>query len=538
MNLLQVENLEVAFRGQPPVVKGISFSLKKGEMLALVGESGSGKSVSALAIMQLHDPQNVYYPAGSIQFQGHELLGESEASLQRRRGNDMAMIFQEPMSALNPLHTIGKQIAEMIRYHQPLSESEIQARMQELLGLVGLDKLKTRLDSYPHQLSGGERQRVMIAIALANNPDLLIADEPTTALDVTLQAQIIALLKDLQKRLGLAILLITHDLTLVRHAADHVAIMREGEIIEQGDTLSVFDNPKHPYTQHLLASEPSGEAVTLPSLPHCLLRADSVSVSFAGTRRLFSPNTPDHVALLPTSLNVQRGETLGIVGESGSGKTTLGLALLRLIQSKGDIFYEEQNISLLTTQQLQPLRRRLQFVFQDPFASLNPRMSIGDIVSEGLLVHEPSLSHRDRKARVIDILREVGLEAEMRNRYPHEFSGGQRQRINIARAMILQPDLVVLDEPTSALDLSLQAQIITLLKEMQRRRGTSYLFISHDLRVLRAIAHRLIVMKQGAIVETGSCGDILTHPKHPYTQELIQSAFLHENGRNPAGGAL
>jgi microcin C transport system ATP-binding protein len=529
MSLLAVENLQVAFTGTQPVVKGVSFHIEKGEMLALVGESGSGKSVTALSLMQLHDRQRVSYPAGSIRFNGRELLGLPEKELRQLRGDDMAMIFQEPMSALNPLHSIGKQIAEMIRFHQPLREIEIRARVQELLGLVGLDKLRNRLHAYPHELSGGERQRVMIAMALANNPHLLIADEPTTALDVTLQAQIIALLKDLQQRLGLAILLITHDLTLVRHAADRVAIMRYGEIVEHGDTAAVFATPAHPYTQHLLASEPSGHAVPLPAGGAPTLIARQVSVRYSSRRGLWKPPAVT-VALEPTDLAVQPGETLGIVGESGSGKTTLGLALLRLIRSTGSIAYQGTEISALNTRELRPLRRKLQFVFQDPFASLNPRMNIGEIIAEGLSVHEPLLTHKQRKTRVIDILREVGLEAEMRNRYPHEFSGGQRQRINIARAMILEPELVVLDEPTSALDLSLQAQIIALLKEMQARRRTSYLFISHDLRVIRAIAHRIIVMRQGRIVEQGETEALFDHPKHPYTQDLLRAAYLHKNG--------
>jgi microcin C transport system ATP-binding protein len=530
MTLLAVQGLQVAFAGSAPVVKGVSFTLEKGEMLALVGESGSGKSVTALSLMQLHDRTQVDYPAGSIRFEGRELLGQPERQLRQLRGDDMAMIFQEPMSALNPLHSIGKQIAEMIRVHQPLRETEIRARVHELLGLVGLEKLKDRLDAYPHQLSGGERQRVMIAMALANHPKLLIADEPTTALDVTLQAQIITLLKDLQQRLGLAILLITHDLTLVRHAADRVAIMRHGELVEQGVTAEVFARPQHAYTQLLLASEPSGSAVPLPASHQTLLRARDVSVRYPAPRRLFARRTPDTVALAPTSLSVGQGETVGIVGESGSGKTTLGLALLRLARASGTIDYQGTDLSALSTRALQPLRRKLQFVFQDPFGSLNPRMSVGEIIGEGLTVHEPQLSHKERKARVVEILREVGLEPEMRNRYPHEFSGGQRQRINIARAMILEPELVVLDEPTSALDLSLQAQIIALLKEMQQRRGTSYLFISHDLRVIRAIAHRIIVMRHGQIVEEGPTQAIFDAPRQPYTRDLIRAAFLHENG--------
>jgi microcin C transport system ATP-binding protein len=529
MSLLDVKNLHVAFTGNEAVVKGVSFHVEKGEMLALVGESGSGKSVTALSLMQLHDRQRVSYPAGSIQFNGREVLGLPEKELRELRGDDMAMIFQEPMSALNPLHTIGKQIAEMIRFHQPLHEPEIRSRVQELLGLVGLDKLRGRLSAYPHELSGGERQRVMIAMALANNPHLLIADEPTTALDVTLQAQIIALLKELQKRLGLGILLITHDLTLVRHAADRVAIMRHGEIVEQGVTAQVFAKPTHSYTQHLLASEPSGQAVPLPAQTGDTLVGHQVSVRYESKRGFFQP-AKVNIALQPTDLKVHKGETVGIVGESGSGKTTLGLALLRLIRSSGSIAYQGTDISALSTRELRPLRRKLQFVFQDPFGSLNPRMNIGEIIAEGLSVHEPQLSHKQRKSRVIDILREVGLEPEMRNRYPHEFSGGQRQRINIARAMILGPELVVLDEPTSALDLSLQAQIIALLKEFQQRRQTSYLFISHDLRVIRAIAHRIIVMRQGKIVEEGTTDAIFSQPKHPYTRDLIRAAFLHENG--------
>jgi len=526
--LLRVNNLSVSFHGgngAVEVVKHVSFEMRKGEMLALVGESGSGKSVTALSVMQLLPYPAAFHPSGSIMFEGQELVGKGDMVMQTIRGARIGMIFQEPQTALNPLHKIGQQIAECLIVHRSVTAAGVNARVQELLQQVGLSHFTDRLDAYPHQLSGGERQRVMIAMALANNPSLLIADEPTTALDVTTQQQILKLLAELQKKLGLAILLITHDLTLVRKMADRVAIMKQGEIVEIGETKSVFAAPQHAYTKLLITSEPKGQAVSLQKDRADILSITQLAIRFPIRRGFFQRIKGYVEAVKPMDLHLSQGETLGIVGESGSGKTTLALALLRLIKGEGKIVFCGSPVEAMQGNQLKPLRRQMQIVFQDPFGSLNPRMSIEEIIGEGLVIHEPGLNESVRTARVEEILKEVGLNPDVMHRYPHEFSGGQRQRIAIARAMILKPKFVVLDEPTSALDLTLQAQILDLLKSLQSKYGISYIFISHDLRAVRAIAHRVMVMKKGDIVEQGSAEQIFTAPQQEYTQLLLKAAF-------------
>ncbi len=528
MSLLTINNFSLQFTGSAePVVKNISLALEKGDMTALVGESGSGKSVTALSVMQLHNKGSVTYPEGSIRLGEEELLGAPEEVLQQIRGKRISMVFQEPMTSLNPLHTIGRQVAEIIRQHNKMSEKDIHNRVLELFDKVGLSAFHNRLNAYPHQLSGGERQRVMIAMAIANDPDLLIADEPTTALDVNLETQIIDLLKTLQKDMNMSILLITHDLTLVRRVADHVAIMKDGEIVEYGDTVGIFKKPKHDYTKHLLSSTPSGSAVPLPPDPELVLSCENLKVHFPAKKNFFGKPIAFKKAVDNITLDVRRGETLGIVGESGSGKTTLGLALLRLVPSKGRIVFMGQKISRMNTRALRHLRKDVQFIFQDPFSSLNPRMTIGAIIGEGLRTHHPEMFVAGKgRSAVTQIMEEVGLSPDMINRYPHEFSGGQRQRISIARAMILRPDVVVLDEPTSALDVSLQVQIIDLLKTLQEKQQNSYLFISHDLKVIRAISHNIIVLKEGEIVERGATEDIFEKPEHPYTKMLMDAALI------------
>jgi microcin C transport system ATP-binding protein len=534
MSLLEVRDLSVRFSGQEQdvlVVRNASFSLEKGETFALVGESGSGKSVTAHSLMRLLAPSLVSYPSGSIRFDGEELMSAPEPVLRSLRGRRIGMVFQEPMSALNPLHTLGRQIAEIIRQHTPeRSGHEIMEQVRELLALVGLPHFQERLDAYPHQLSGGERQRVVIAMASANHPDLLIADEPTTALDVSIAAQVMELIRDLQKRLGMAVLLITHDLNLVRRIAGRVAVMQRGEIVEQGDTAAVFAAPRHAYTRRLLTEVPSGSPIPMAETAETVLSCDSVRVWFPAKKNFWGRPVAWRKAVEGASLSVRRGEAVGIVGESGSGKTTLGLALLRLTPSRGTIVFAGMEMNARSIAALRPLRRRLQFVFQDPFSSLNPRMTIEDIIGEGLRVHAPELTRAQRVERIAAILGEVGMDAGFMARYPHEFSGGQRQRVSIARALILKPDLIVLDEPTSALDVSLQAQIVELLRELQRRHGVSYLFISHDLRVVRALCHRILVLKDGRIVEEGEAETLFTAPRHPYTRMLMEAAFLLPGG--------
>ena len=526
--LLVVDNLSVSFRIQSfhkTVVHNVSFELHAGETLALVGESGSGKSVTALSIMQLLNPTQASYPTGSIRYRGEELIGASKPTLKRVRGDRIGMIFQEPMTSLNPLHTVEKQIGEVLLLHKGLNKNEARERTLELLGLVGLDQVSQRLQAYPHQLSGGQRQRVMIAMALANEPDILIADEPTTALDVTVQAQILTLLEQLQQRLGLAVLLITHDLTVVRHVSDRVCVMRDGVIHETGDTATVFSSPQHSYTKELLNAEPAGRATEVEASGQTIIEADNVRVWFP-IKRGFLRRTVGHVkAVDGISLSLRVGETLGVVGESGSGKTTLAQALLRLIPSQGRIEFDGRDISTASGSALKTLRQHMQFVFQDPYGSLSPRMSVGSIIMEGLHAHRLSNGQQADEQRALDVLEQVGLEADALNRYPHEFSGGQRQRIAVARAMILQPKLLMLDEPTSALDRAVQVQMIDLLRDLQATHGLSYLFISHDLKVVRAMANRILVMKNGKCVEEGDADAIFDDPQHPYTRELITAAY-------------
>ena len=516
MPLISVKNLSLNF-GETSILRGISFDIKKGEMLAVVGESGSGKSLTALSCMGLQ-PANAV-TNGKIIFNNQELVRTQD--FQKLRGKRISMIFQEPMTALNPLHTIGKQIGEMF-------VSGGNKNVAELLAKVGLQKFISRQNAYPHELSGGERQRVMIAMAIACNPDLLIADEPTTALDVTIQANILNLLKELQKSLGMAMLFITHDLTLVRRLADRVAVMKNGEIVEQGAVAEVFANPQHEYTRHLLNSEPKGSPLPVPENAKNILECKNVKVYFPIKTGFLKRISGFVKAVDDISLTLAEASTLGIVGESGSGKTTLGFAILRLIKSDGKIVFLGQSIDNLKTAALRQFRSQMQLVFQDPYSSLNPRMSIRDIIAEGLLVHYPNKTPAQREAEINQILQEVGLETSIKNRYPHEFSGGQRQRISIARAMVLKPSFVVLDEPTSALDLSVQSQIIDLLKHFQKTRGISYLFISHDLRVIRAIAQNIIIMQNGKIVEQGNTAEIFKNPKHEYTKTLINAAFLKD----------
>jgi microcin C transport system ATP-binding protein len=525
-HLVEITDLSVSFRtpdGVVEAVRGASLHIDKGETLALVGESGSGKTVTGLSIPQLLPYPNAFHPSGSIRFQGKELMGADETALADLRGDRVSMIFQEPMTSLNPLHTISRQVGETLVIHQGMGKSETRTRVLELLDLVGLDDAESRLNAYPHQLSGGQRQRVMIAMALANKPDLLIADEPTTALDVTIQAQILALLKDLQARLHMAVLLITHDLSVVAKVSDRVAVMTQGKIVEQGDIDAVMNNPTHDYTRHLIEAEPKGEPVPYDSAAETIVEINDLKVHFPVTRGILR-RTVDHIkAVDGITASVHRGQTIGVVGESGSGKTTLGLALLRLTESKGPIVFLGQDIQGWKSKALRPLRRRMQVVFQDPYGSLSPRMTVGEIIGEGLQIHEPAMT--DRRNKISAALEEVGLEPTMQDRLPHELSGGERQRVAVARAMILKPELVVLDEPTSALDLSVQAQIVDLLRELQAKHQIAFLFISHDMKVVRALSHYVMVMKDGKVVEQGLCDDIFDAPKEPYTRELMAAAL-------------
>jgi microcin C transport system ATP-binding protein len=520
--VLSIKNLCVKF-GHIEAVKNVTFDIHQGETLALVGESGSGKSVTALSVLQLL-PTNADQYAGSVQVAGFECTGADHAALRSIRGAKVTMIFQEPMTSLNPLHRIEKQIGEVLFIHKGLNQKQAKPRILELLELVGLQNPAEKLRSYPHELSGGQRQRVMIAMALANEPDLLIADEPTTALDVTIQAQILDLLKQLQQRLGMAMLLITHDLGVVRKMADRVCVMTEGRIVESGECAQVFDQPQHDYTKHLLDAEPSGEPIELDKDANVILACKNVSVKFPLNKGFFFVNK-FLTAVDNVFFEVRTGQTLGIVGESGSGKTTLGLSLLRLIKSRGKIVFKGTNLQELNSKQLMPFRRDMQIVFQDPYGSLSPRLSIFQIISEGLEVHEAHTTLSERQQKVSEVLIEVGLEPDVQDRYPHEFSGGQRQRIAIARAIILKPKLLILDEPTSALDMSVQAQVVDLLRDLQRRHQLTYLFISHDLKVVRALSNHVIVMKDGKIVESGTCDEIFDRPQTHYTRELISAAF-------------
>jgi len=530
-HLLEVRNLAVSFAGRggaAPVaaVKGVSFSLDRGETLGLVGESGSGKSVTALSILQLLPyPLAAHAPGSSIRFGGEELIGAAPETLRQVRGDRIAMVFQEPMTSLNPLHTVERQVGEILSVHRRMSIRAARERVLELLRMVQLPDAESRLGAYPHQLSGGQRQRVMIAMAIANEPDILIADEPTTALDVTIQANILALLRDLRDRLGMALLLITHDLSVVGRMAERVCVMTSGEIVETGPTAVVFDRPRHPYTRRLLAAAPKGRAAPADPAAPVLIEAHDARVWFPIRGGVLRRVHGYIKAVDGVSLLLRAGATLGIVGESGSGKTTLGLALLRLISSQGQIRFVGRDIAAARERRLRPLRREMQIVFQDPFSSLSPRLSVAQIVEEGLRVHRLAASAAERRRLIETALAEVGLDPAAADRYPHEFSGGQRQRIAIARALVLKPRLVVLDEPTSALDMSVQAQIVDLLRELQTRRGLAYLFISHDLRVVRALSHEILVMKDGRIVEFGPTERIMTRPEHPYTRALMAAAF-------------
>ena len=528
-NLLEIRDLSITFRtegGLVEAVKEVSLEIAEGETLALVGESGSGKSLTALSTVQLL-PGSAEVE-GSITYRGTQMLRAPSTDLRRVRGNDISFIFQEPMTSLNPLHTIEKQIAESLALHQGLKGDAARARILELLEKVGIRDAESRLGAWPHQLSGGQRQRVMIAMALANRPELLVADEPTTALDVTIQAQILELLAQLQRDEGLSMLFITHDLGIVRKVAQRVAVMRKGEIVETGPTSEVFDTPQHPYTQMLLAAEPKGEAEPVPSGADLILEAEKVRVWFPIKRGLLKRTVGHIKACTDIDLNLKAGETLGVVGESGSGKTTLALALMRLISSQGRIKFDGRDIQSLPKKDLRALRRNMQIVFQDPYGSLSPRMSIAEIVAEGLGVHglgDKGLTERDAVARALE---EVGLRSDMMDRYPHEFSGGQRQRIAIARAMILKPKFMVLDEPTSALDMTVQTQIVDLLRDLQKKYGLGYLFISHDLKVVRALAHKLIIMRQGEVVEAGLASRLFERPTTDYAKALMAAAFSME----------
>lgn len=528
--LLSIEDLSVDFISGEDIqhaVKHISFTINKGETLALVGESGSGKSVTAHSILRLLPYPLASHPSGKIIYQGKDLLSAAPEYLRKVRGDRIAMIFQEPMSSLNPLHSIEKQINEILMLHKGMNTKQASARTLELLTLVEIKNPAQRMSSYPHELSGGQRQRVMIAMALANEPELLIADEPTTALDVTVQLTILELLKDLQERLGMSILLISHDLNLVRRVAHRVCVMRGGEIVEQASCAQIFKNPQHPYTQELLGAEPSGEPA--PHTPsEILLETQDLRVWFPIKKGILQ-RTVDHVkAVDGISFSLQRGQTLGVVGESGSGKSTLGLAILRLISSTGRIVYAGQAIDGLSQQQVRPLRRDIQVVFQDPFGSLSPRMSVSDIIGEGLGIHQMGNAQEQEQA-IIAVLHEVGLDPETRHRYPHEFSGGQRQRISIARALVLKPKLIVLDEPTSALDRTVQRQVVELLRHLQQKYNLTYVFISHDLAVVKALSHQLLVMRQGKVIEQGTAEDIFAAPQQEYTQQLLAAAFINSS---------
>lgn len=534
--LLNISKLSVAFKTTAQhytqVVHEISFALHAGEKLALVGESGSGKSVTALSILQLHDRQQVVFPSGKIEFAGQDLLQLKPAQLRRIRGKEIAIIFQEPMTSLNPVYPIGTQLIEPLMLHEGLSKASARYRMLELLEHTGIQEPQKRFNSYPHMLSGGQRQRVMIAMALACRPKLLIADEPTTALDVTIQLQIIELLENMQKEFGMAILLITHDLNMVKRFAERICVMQQGYLVESAPVETLFNRPEHPYTQHLLNSQPQRLQTDYDysTVSSPLLEAEQIRCHFPIKQGFLIKQTIGQIkAVDSVKLHIYPGETVGIVGESGSGKTTLGLCLLRLQSCTGTIQFAGKRLDKLRARQLRPLRRHFQVVFQDPYSSLSPRLTVEQILGEGLAIHYPELNRDERRERIIKVLTEVGLQEEMLWRYPHEFSGGQRQRIAIARVVILEPQLILLDEPTSALDVSVQKQVLELLSHLQHQHHISYLFISHDLKVIRSISHRIIVMRQGQFIEQGKTEELFNYPQHPYTQTLLQASLFTDN---------
>ncbi len=526
--LLKVSNLSVSFgKGDKEVkaVQNVSLDMKRGETIALVGESGSGKSVTALSVMKLLPYPVAWHPQGSVEFDGEELMQAEEKQMRKIRGNRISMIFQEPLNSLNPLHNIEKQINEVLHLHKNMTPSQARARVEELLDLVGMPEAKTRLHSFPHEFSGGQQQRIMIAMALANEPELLIADEPTTALDVTIQAQVLKLLKELTRKLDMGLLMITHDLGIVQRMADKVYVMNEGRVVEHNETKALFANPSHDYTQHLLSAEPKGRPDPVKPLAPEVMKADDLRVWFPIKRGVIK-HTVGHIkAVDGISMTLVEGQTIGVVGESGSGKSTLGRALLRLEASKGEIDFMGHNVQNYGWKAMRPLRREMQIVFQDPFGSMSPRMSVFQVIEEGLLVHKLGETYEDRRKLVAEVLEEVELDPSTMDRYPHEFSGGQRQRICVARALVLRPRLIVLDEPTSALDMSVQAQIVELLRDLQVSHKLSYIFISHDLKVVRALAHDIIVIRQGEVVEAGSADTIFDNPTKDYTQALMKAAF-------------
>jgi len=525
--LLSIKNLSVSFNtqnGLVNIIDNLNFDIYSGENLAIVGESGSGKSVAALSILRLHDEDNTIYSNGSIEFQGRNLLTLGD-EIKDVRGKNISMIFQEPMTSLNPVFTVGQQIEEVLTLHENLNKTEKKIRVIELLDRVGIFQPEKKVNVFPHALSGGQRQRVMIAMALACNPDLLIADEPTTALDVTIQQQIIDLLLEIQQDTGMSVLFISHDLNLVRKFANRVCVMQNGQIVENNETARLFEQPQHEYTKFLLDSEPDQKIATVQASTNVVLSAENLRCYFPVYKGFFKRKVDEVRAVDDITLSLCSGETLGIVGESGSGKTTLGLALFRLLSSQGEIYFKKQNVSQFNEKSMRPLRRHFQIVFQDPFSSLSPRMTVQQIIEEGLKLHFPELSSSQRLVKIIDVLQEVGLEEDVLWRYPHEFSGGQRQRIAIARTVVLEPDVILLDEPTSALDVSVQKQVLGLLAQLQEKRQLSYLFISHDLRVVRAMSHRVIVMRRGKVVEQGGVEDVFNNPKNDYTRDLAAASL-------------
>ncbi|KFX22620.1 microcin C ABC transporter ATP-binding protein YejF [Pectobacterium betavasculorum] len=533
--LLQIDNLSIAFRKgdqEQRVVDQLSLAVNTGETLALVGESGSGKSVTALSVLRLLPSPPVVYPQGDIRFDGQSLLHADEKTLRQIRGNRIAMIFQEPMVSLNPLQRIEKQLIEVLSLHRGMRTEAARSEVISCLDRVGIRQAKSRLNDFPHQLSGGERQRVMIAMALLTQPDLLIADEPTTALDVTVQAQILKLLNELKQELRMSLLFITHDLSIVRQLADNVSVMKAGQAVEHNSCQQLFSAPQHPYTRQLLDAEPSGEPLPVEDDGEPLLRVEQLHVSFPVKRGLLRRTVDEKKVVNNISFTLRRGESLGLVGESGSGKSTTGLALLRLIQSRGDIWFDGHALQGLTRKQMLPFRHRIQVVFQDPNSALNPRLNVEQIIAEGLTVHH-ALSKEAREQRVVAVMQEVGLDPTTRYRYPSEFSGGQRQRIAIARALILQPELLILDEPTSSLDRTVQAQILALLRSLQEKHKIAYLFISHDLQVIRSLCHQVIVLRQGEVVEQGKCEQVFTHPAEHYTRELLQFSSSTTGASSP-----